>query len=58
MVMGKGNSQEKKDLKSEVISNENLMIFDRMSRSRRNACPRLLLAPEGSYGQFWKKIAK
>ena len=53
MVLGKGNSQEKKDLKSEVFLNKNLMIFDQISRSRKLACPRLPLAPEGSYGQFW-----
>ena len=58
MVFGKGNSQEKKDLKSEVFSNENLMIIDQILRSRKLACPRLPLASEGSYEQFWLKIAK
>ena len=53
MVLGKGNSQAKKDLKSEVFSKQNFTIFDEISRSRKIACPRLPMTPEASYGQFW-----
>ena len=52
MVLGIGNSQEKKDLKSELFSYQNLLIFDQISRLRKIDCPRLPLIPDGSNGQY------
>ena len=51
-VLGIGNSQEKKDLKLEPFSYQNLSIFDQISRLRKIDCPQLPLIPDGSNGQY------
>ena len=54
MVFGKGNSQEKKDLKLEVFSNENLMIlttYEGQEKLLARACPLPQRVPMDNFGK-------